>query len=240
MNKVVFLRHGLSTWNLENRFTGWTDVDLAPQGYDEAREAARQLKENGYEFDCVYTSLLKRAIRTLWLVMDDTNQLWLPVHKDWRLNERHYGALQGLNKKEVAEHYGDDQVHQWRRGFDIRPPALEPSDPRLPSHDRRYAGIDADHLPNTESLADTMHRCIECWEQRVRPSIEQGRRVLLVAHNNTLRAIIKHLEGISDEEIMKVEIPTGVPLVYEFNDQLQVLTRYYLHEAEQARAVGEF
>lgn len=236
MIKVVFIRHGQSTWNLENRFTGWTDVDLSPQGITEAKEAGRTLKQNGYTFDYAFTSVLKRAVRTLWLVEDVMDLMWLPVEKDWRLNERHYGALQGLNKAEVAEHYGPEQVHQWRRGFAIRPPAMSATDPRLPYHDHRYADLDASQLPMTESLEDTMTRAIACWETRIVPKIMTGKRILLVAHGNTLRALVKHLEHVSDEEITQLDIPTGVPLIYEFDDSLKVMARYYLSEAKQPHA----
>lgn len=230
MIKVVFLRHGLSTWNVENRFTGWSDVDLAPLGIEEARTAGRMLKQEGYEFDCAFTSVLKRAIRTLWLVQEVMDQMWVPVERDWRLNERHYGALQGLHKTEVAEHYGAQQVHEWRRGFAIRPPAMSMTDPRLPHHDPRYRAVSSAALPWSESLADTMKRAIACWEERIMPRIRQDGRVLIVAHGNTLRALIKHLEGVSDEGIMKLEIPTGIPLVYEFDNDFEVMSHYYLNE----------
>jgi len=238
MIKVVFLRHGQSTWNLENRFTGWTDVDLSPQGIVEAEHAGQLLKREGYEFDYGYTSVLKRAIRTLWLVRDAMDCLWLPVHKDWRLNERHYGSLQGLNKAEVSAHYGAEQLHAWRRGFLIRPPALSETDPRRPDHDLRYRDIPGAMLPATESLADTMKRALDCWSELIVPKILEGKRVIVTAHGNTLRALIKHLEMLSDDKIMEIEIPTGVPLVYEFDDGLNLLARYYLEESTAAQAVN--
>ncbi len=234
MIKIVFLRHGESTWNLENRFTGWTDVDLSEQGVREARAAGHLLKSAGYSFDYAHTSLLKRAIRTLWTVQDVMDLMWIQVEKDWRLNERHYGALQGLNKEEVAAHYGADQVHQWRRGFAVRPPALGITDPRLPFLDRRYANVPTIQLPWTESLQDTMQRSIACWQECILPRIRHGQRILVVAHGNTLRALMKHLERISDQEVMELNIPTGAPLVYEFDDALQVQARYYLDETLNA------
>lgn len=230
MIKVVLLRHGESTWNVENRFTGWTDVDLSSAGTLEARRAGRLLKANGYTFDIAYASLLKRSIRTLWLLAEEMDLLWLPVHKDWRLNERHYGALQGLNKTEISDHYGAEQVLQWRRGFAIRPPTMSFNDPRLPYHDPRYAHVPKSRLPSTESLADTMNRSIECWEEMIVPSLCAGKKTLVVAHHNTLRALIKKLENISDDDIVELNIPTGKPLIYEFNANLDVLARYYLEE----------
>lgn len=228
MIKVVFIRHGESTWNRENRFTGWTDVDLSARGVDEAREAGRLLRDAGHTFDLAYTSVLKRAIRTLSLVQESMDLLWLPVIKDWRLNERHYGALQGLNKAETAAHYGDDQVHQWRRSFTVRPPALAMSDPRRPHLDPRYAHVVLAKLPLTESLEDTMHRSIEVWDEVILPDITRGRRVLVAAHGNTLRALIKHLDSLSNAEVMDLNIPTGIPLVYEFDAQMNVIAHYYL------------
>ncbi len=234
MIKVVLLRHGESTWNLENRFTGWTDVDLSSVGTLEARRAGRLLKENGYTFDVAYASVLKRSIRTLWMVMDEMDLHWLPVYKDWRLNERHYGALQGLNKTEIIEHYGAEQVHLWRRGFAVRPPAMSFSDPRLPYHDPRYKHVLPNCLPNTESLEDTMNRCLQSWNEIIVPSIRTGKKTLVVAHHNTLRALMKHLENISDGDIVELNIPTGKPLVYEFDDSLRVLARYYLDDMNSA------
>jgi len=238
MIKVVFLRHGQSTWNLENRFTGWTDVDLSPRGILEAQHAGQLLRSDGYVFDCGFTSVLKRAIRTLWLVQESMDCLWLPVYKDWRLNERHYGALQGLNKAEVSTHYGADQLHAWRRGFRVQPPALSMTDPRRPDHDQRYRDLPGMLLPATESLADTMKRALACWSELIVPKILEGKRVIVAAHGNTLRALIKHLESLSDERIMEVEIPTGVPLVYEFDDGLNLLARYYLEDPATAKAVN--
>jgi len=226
--KVVFIRHGESTWNRENRFTGWTDVDLSPRGIEEAREAGRLLGQAGYIFDVAFTSVLKRAIRTLWIVQESLDLHWIPDIKDWRLNERHYGALQGLNKAETAARYGDEQVHQWRRGFSVRPPALNPSDPRIPHLDRRYSGLASSMLPLTESLEDTMVRTMACWNESILPQIMAGQRVLVVAHGNTLRALVKHLDRLSDDEVMELNIPTGVPLVYEFDDKTNVMAHYYL------------
>lgn len=230
MIKVVLLRHGESTWNVENRFTGWTDVELSAAGALEAKRAGRLLKANGYTFDIAYASLLKRSIRTLWLLAEEMDLLWLPVHKDWRLNERHYGALQGLNKTEISDHYGAEQVQQWRRGFAIRPPTMSFNDPRLPYLDPRYAHVPKSRLPSTESLADTMNRAIECWEEMIVPSLCAGKKTLVVAHHNTLRALIKKLENISDDDIVELNIPTGKPLIYEFNANLDVLARYYLED----------
>jgi 2,3-bisphosphoglycerate-dependent phosphoglycerate mutase len=235
MIKVVFLRHGLSTWNLENRFTGWTDVDLSVQGIEEAQHAGQLLKHEGYAFDYAFASVLKRAIRTLWLVQEAMDNLWLPVKKDWRLNERHYGALQGLNKAEVAAHYGAAQVQAWRRGFAVRPPSLGNTDPRLPHNDPRYRDLPRAYLPDTESLADTMKRALACWDEAILPKILEGKRVIVSAHGNTLRALVKHLELVSDEAIMALEIPTGIPLVYEFDSGMNVQARYYL-EAPKAPA----
>ncbi|MEJ2344874.1 MAG: 2,3-diphosphoglycerate-dependent phosphoglycerate mutase [Gammaproteobacteria bacterium] len=239
MIKVVFLRHGQSTWNRENRFTGWTDVDLSPLGVEEANEAGRILKQEGYQFDYAVTSVLKRSIRTLWIVQDVMDLMWLPVTKDWRLNERHYGALQGLNKAETAEHYGKDQVHQWRRGFAVRPPAMSATDARIPHHDRRYSHVDPSLLPYTESLQDTMKRALPCWDELIVPLMQQGKRLLVVAHGNSLRAVVKQLDQISDDDIMQLNIPTGIPLVYEFDDDLQVLTHYYLADADKVRAAQQ-
>jgi 2,3-bisphosphoglycerate-dependent phosphoglycerate mutase len=239
MIKVVFLRHGESTWNLENRFTGWTDVDLSARGFEEAREAGRVLKNEGYQFDYAFTSVLKRAIRTLWIVEDIMDLMWLPVEKHWRLNERHYGALQGLNKAETAQHYGVEQVHQWRRGFAVRPPAMSSTDSRLPHNDVRYSHVDPALLPYCESLEDTMMRTIPHWDNAMLPRIREGQRVLVVAHGNSLRALVKKLDRLSDDEIMDLNIPTGIPLVYEFDDNLQVMTHYYLASPEKVRAAEE-
>lgn len=228
MTKLVLVRHGQSAWNLENRFTGWTDVDITEAGREEARRGARALVENGFDFDLCYTSVLKRAIRTLWIIMDEMDRMWLPVARHWRLNERHYGALQGLNKAETAQKHSDEQVFIWRRSFDVPPPALTPDDPRFPANDRRYAEIPRDELPLTESLKDTIARVLPYWEGEIAPKIREGKRVLITAHGNSLRALVKHLDSISDQEIPKVEIPTGVPLVYELDNDLKPLDRYYL------------
>lgn len=220
----MLLRHGESTWNTENRFTGWTDVDLSPRGVVEAHEAAALLGQHGLSFDVAFSSVLKRAIRTLWIVQDDLDLMWVPVHLSWRLNERHYGALQGLDKAETAVRFGEDQVHRWRRGYRDRPPLLEPGDPRLPDGDPRYRPLAPGCLPRGESLADTVARVLPCWEDSIAPLLAAGERVLVAAHGNSLRALSKYLEGIGDEEITGLEIPTGVPIVYEF-DQLMRPTR---------------
>ncbi len=228
MIKLVLVRHGQSAWNLENRFTGWTDVDITEAGREEALRGARALVENGFDFDLCYTSVLKRAIRTLWVIMDEMDRMWLPVIRNWRLNERHYGALQGLNKAETAQKHGDEQVFIWRRSFDVPPPALTPDDPRFPANDRRYAEIPRNELPLTESLKDTIARVLPYWEGEIAPKIREGKRVLITAHGNSLRALVKHLDSISDEDIPKVEIPTGVPLVYELDENLKPVEHYYL------------
>ncbi len=239
MMKLVLLRHGESTWNLENRFTGWTDVDLTPKGIEEAREAARLLNEGGYTFDVAHTSLLKRAIRTLWLTLDGMDLMWIPVLRNWRLNERHYGALQGLNKAETAAQYGDEQVLVWRRSFSTPPPPLTPDDPRHPGKDRRYAGLSQQDLPLAESLKDTIDRFLPYWHDTIVPDLRAGRRVLIVAHGNSLRALVKHLDGIAEKEIVGLNIPTGIPLVYELNDDLTPIRSYYLGDPEAARKAAE-
>jgi 2,3-bisphosphoglycerate-dependent phosphoglycerate mutase len=239
MYKLVLLRHGESTWNLANRFTGWTDVDLSPKGVEEAHEAARLLREGGYTFDVAYTSLLKRAIRTLWIVMDDMDLMWLPVHRSWRLNERHYGALQGLDKAETAAKYGAEQVKIWRRSYDTRPPALTPDDERHPGRDRRYAGLRPEELPLAESLQDTVARFLPYWHEAIVPAIRAGKRVLIAAHGNSLRALIKHLDGVSEEEIVELNVPTGIPLVYELDAGLRPLRSEYLGDPEAARKAAE-
>jgi 2,3-bisphosphoglycerate-dependent phosphoglycerate mutase len=231
MNKVVFIRHGQSLWNQENRFTGWTDVDLSKAGVDEARAAGRLLRDEGFVFDLAFTSYLKRAIRTLWLVMEELDQMWIPVETDWRLNERHYGALQGLNKKEMVQLHGPDQVHQWRRGYSVRPPALDPDDPRHPARDPRYRALA--QPPGTESLADTLARVLPCWQERIAPRVKAGQRTLVVAHGNSLRALIKYLDNISEQEIMERNIPTGVPLVYEFDERGRAVRSRYLGDPEK-------
>ncbi|MFV8833908.1 2,3-diphosphoglycerate-dependent phosphoglycerate mutase [Aquisalimonas sp. APHAB1-3] len=230
MKRLVMLRHGQSVWNLENRFTGWYDVDLSDQGRDEARAAGELLRAHGYRFDIAYTSVLKRAIRTLWIALDELDAMWIPVIKDWRLNERHYGALTGLNKAETAEKYGDEQVHVWRRSYATPPPALSDDDERHPRFDPRYAGLPADRLPATESLETTLQRVLPYWESDIAPTLRNSGTVLIAAHGNSLRALIKHLQGISDEEITGVEVPTGQPLVFELDDQLQVQDEYYLRD----------
>ncbi len=242
MPKLVLLRHGESTWNKENRFTGWTDVDLSQRGVAEAREAGRVLAGDGYTFDLAYTSVLKRAIRTLWIVLDEMDLMWIPVRRSWRLNERHYGALQGLNKAETAERHGEAQVKIWRRSYDTPPPALDPSDERHPRRDPRYRDVPPDQLPLAESLKDTVARFMPYWEQTIAPDVRAGRRVLIAAHGNSLRALVKHLDSISDEEIVGLNIPTGIPLVYELDDDLVPIKHFYLGDpaavaaAEQAVA----
>jgi 2,3-bisphosphoglycerate-dependent phosphoglycerate mutase len=230
MPKLVLLRHGESVWNRENRFTGWTDVDLSAKGVEEARAAGRALKAGGYRFDLAYTSVLKRAIRTLWIALEELDQMWLPEEKSWRLNERHYGNLQGLNKAEMAAKFGEDKVLLWRRSYDIPPPPLPPDDPRSESRDPRYAGI---KVPAAECLKDTVERVVPYWDAAIAPAVRAGRKVLVVAHGNSLRALVKHLEGISDEAIVKENIPTGVPLVYELDDRLKPVRRQYLGDADE-------
>jgi len=236
MPTLVLLRHGESDWNRENRFTGWTDVDLSPAGIAEAHEAARLLAADGFTFDVAYTSVLKRAIRTLWIVLDDLDLMWLPVHGSWRLNERHYGALQGLNKAETAREFGDEQVRIWRRSYDIPPPALGPTDPRFPGLDRRYADLDDAELPRTESLKDTVARFLPYWHGEISPAVRQGRRVLIAAHGNSLRALVKYLDGVSDRDIVGLNIPTGVPLVYDLDEELRPVGHRYLGDPERIQA----
>ena len=233
MKKLVLLRHGQSVWNQENRFTGWTDVDLTEQGIAEAREAGRVLKEEGYSFDIAHTSVLKRAIRTLWLGLDEMDLMWIPVRRDWRLNERHYGALQGLNKAETAEKHGMDQVKIWRRSYAIRPPDLERDDDRFPGHDRRYAGLSESELPLSECLKDTVDRFLPYWNDTIAPDVAAGKQVLIAAHGNSLRALVKYLDNVSEEEIVDLNIPTGIPLVYELEDDLKPLKNYYLGDPEK-------
>jgi 2,3-bisphosphoglycerate-dependent phosphoglycerate mutase len=230
MHKLVLIRHGESQWNLENRFTGWTDVPLTETGVAQARRAGELLREAGFEFDLAYTSVLKRAIWTLWHCLDTLDRTWLPVRHDWRLNERHYGALQGLNKAEMARQYGDEQVLLWRRSYDTPPPALEPGDPRSERADPRYAGLRPDQVPLTECLKDTVARVLPCWDEQLAPAIRNGRRVLVAAHGNSLRALVKYLDGMSDADIVGLNIPNGVPLVYELDAQLRPLGRRYLGE----------
>ncbi len=233
MHKLVLLRHGESDWNRENRFTGWTDVDLSPRGVEEARSAGRLLRAEGLRFDLAFTSVLRRAIRTLWLVLEEMDLQWIPVQKSWRLNERHYGALQGLNKAETAARFGDQQVLAWRRSYDVPPPALEPSDPRHAAGDPRYAGLSGAQLPLTECLKDTVARVLPFWIEAIAPSVLSGSRVLVAAHGNSLRALVKHLDGIADADIVGLNIPTGVPLVYELDEALRPLRHYYLGDADE-------
>lgn len=239
MYKIVLVRHGQSTWNLENRFTGWTDVDLSEQGVAEARAGGRLLREGGFEFDLVFTSVLKRAIRTEFLILDELDQLWLPVVRDWRLNERHYGALQGLDKAEMAQRHGPEQVKVWRRSYSTPPPPLDPGDPRDAMLDRRYSGLDRREVPLTEALLQTVERVVPYWTGTIVPEIKAGRRVLIVAHGNSLRALVKHLDGISDEAIVELNIPTGIPLVYELDGALKPLKSYYLGDPDAARKAAE-
>jgi 2,3-bisphosphoglycerate-dependent phosphoglycerate mutase len=230
MPKLVLLRHGESDWNRENRFTGWTDVDLSTQGVAEARAGGKLLKSEGYAFDQAFTSVLKRAIRTLWIALDELDRLWLPVEKSWRLNERHYGALQGLNKAETAAKFGEEQVLVWRRSYDIPPPALASEDQRYEGRDPRYAGV---KVPLTECLKDTVARVVPYWEGSIAPAVRAGKRVLVAAHGNSLRALVKYLDGISDQKIVELNIPTAAPLVYELDDNLKPLKHYYLGDAEE-------
>jgi 2,3-bisphosphoglycerate-dependent phosphoglycerate mutase len=234
MSRLVLLRHGESTWNKENRFTGWTDVDLSDKGLEEAKSAGELLKAEGYTFDIAYTSVLKRAIRTCWIALDMMDLLWIPVERNWRLNERHYGALQGLNKAETAAQHGDAQIKIWRRSYDIPPPPLTISDPRHPSHDPRYAGLRPDELPTTESLKETVARFLPAWHEIIAPAIRNGRRVLITAHGNSLRALVKYLDQISDADIVELNIPTGIPLVYELATDLSPIRHYYLGDPEAA------
>lgn len=233
MYKVVLLRHGESTWNKENRFTGWTDVDLSEKGLHEAKQAGRTLKAEGFKFDLAYTSVLKRAVRTLWFVMDEMDLMWIPVIRNWRLNERHYGALQGLNKAETAKKYGDDQVKIWRRSYDIPPPALEKEDERYPGFDLRYKDLTDTELPLTECLKDTVARFVPYWENTIAPSVKAGKKVLITAHGNSLRALVKYLDNIPENEIVELNIPTGIPLVYELDENLKTIKSYYLGDQEE-------
>jgi 2,3-bisphosphoglycerate-dependent phosphoglycerate mutase len=228
MKTLVLLRHGESTWNMENRFTGWTDVDLSPKGVEEARVAGKQMLSEGYTFDMAFTSVLKRAIRTLWLALDEMDLMWIPVQKSWRLNERHYGALQGLNKLETVERHGEKQVKIWRRSYDIRPPALSEDDPRSPRNDPRYRDLKLEEIPLTECLKDTVDRVLPYWTQLIAPEVGAGRRVLIASHGNSLRALVKYLDKISDEAIVELNIPTGIPLVYELSDDLTPVRHFYL------------
>jgi 2,3-bisphosphoglycerate-dependent phosphoglycerate mutase len=239
MMKVVLLRHGESDWNKQNRFTGWTDVDLSEKGIAEAKEGACVLKEQGYTFDIAYTSVLKRAIRTLWIVMDEMDLMWIPVYRSWRLNERHYGALQGLNKAETAEKFGEAQVKVWRRSYDIRPPELEKTDPRYPGFDPRYKNLSQQELPLTECLKDTVARFLPYWHEVIAPTVKTGQRVIIAAHGNSLRALVKYLDNIPDQDIVELNIPTGMPLVYELSEDLKPLKSYYLGDPDQVRKAME-
>ncbi len=228
MKKIVLLRHGESTWNKENRFTGWTDVDLTPKGLQEAQNAGRLLREQGYVFDIAYTSVLKRAIRTLWIALDELDQMWVPIQHSWRLNERHYGALQGLNKAETAAKYGDDQVLIWRRSYDTRPPALTIDDARYAGADPRYKNLTHDEIPLTECLKDTVARFLPYWNTTIAPQVKAGKSIIIVAHGNSLRALVKYLDDMSEEEILTCNIPTGIPLIYELDDDMKPIQNYYL------------
>lgn len=233
MKKLVLLRHGESQWNRENRFTGWVDIDLSEKGREEAKTAGQLLRDEGFVFDVAYTSVLKRAIRTLWSVLDVMDLMWIPVTKNWRLNERHYGALQGLNKAETAQRHGDEQVLIWRRSYDTPPPALDINDERYPGHDPRYASLDEHEIPATECLKDTVGRFLPYWHETIAPVIREGKRVIITAHGNSLRALVKYLDNISDEDIVGLNIPTGIPLVYELDDDLKPLKSYYLGDQEE-------
>jgi 2,3-bisphosphoglycerate-dependent phosphoglycerate mutase len=234
MYKLVLIRHGESTWNLENRFTGWTDVDLTPTGVEQAKKAGRLLKAEGFQFDVAYTSVLKRAIRTLYLALDEMDATWLPVVKSWRLNERHYGGLQGLNKADMAKQYGDEQVLIWRRSYDTPPPVLEANDPRSERSDPRYARLDPAQVPLTECLKDTVDRVMPFWNESMAPAIKAGKRIVVAAHGNSIRALVKYLDNIGDDDIVGVNIPNGIPLVYELDDNLKPIRHYYLGDAEAA------
>ncbi len=238
MYKIVLLRHGESVWNRENRFTGWTDVDLSELGRQEARRAGQLLREGGFAFDTAYTSVLKRAVRTLWMALDELDLMWIPVLNSWRLNERHYGALQGLNKAETAAKFGEQQVLVWRRSYDVPPPALAADDPRHPRNDPRYAGLSASELPVTECLKDTVARFLPYWNDAIAPAIRRGERIIIAAHGNSLRALVKYLDRVSDEDIVGVNIPTGIPLIYELDSALKPLRHYYLGDPAAAEAAA--
>nr|WP_321502618.1 2,3-diphosphoglycerate-dependent phosphoglycerate mutase [uncultured Dethiosulfovibrio sp.] len=232
MYRVVLLRHGESIWNKENRFTGWTDVPLSDEGVKEAHRAGNLLSGEGYAFDVAYTSTLKRAIKTLWIVLEEMDLMWLPVYRSWRLNERHYGALQGYNKAEMAAERGEEQVNLWRRSYDVPPPELDEDDPRYPGLDPRYSSLDKDDVPKSECLKDTVDRFLPYWNETIVPAIKSGQKVIVVAHGNSLRALIKYLDGISDEEIVGLNIPTGIPLVYELDEDMKPISHYYLGDAQ--------
>jgi len=239
MYKIVLLRHGESTWNRENRFTGWTDVDLSEKGMEEARNSGKLMKEAGFEFDLAYVSVLKRALKTLWLALEEMDQLWIPWIKSWRLNERHYGALQGLNKAETAALHGDEKVKIWRRSYDVPPPPLERTDPRFPGNQRAYKDLDAEDVPTTECLKDTVVRFLPFWHDTIAPAIRSGKKILIAAHGNSLRALVKYLDNMSDEDIISLNIPTGVPLVYELDNDLKPVKHYYLGDPEEIRKAME-
>jgi 2,3-bisphosphoglycerate-dependent phosphoglycerate mutase len=239
MYRLVLLRHGESVWNKENRFTGWTDVDLSDKGREEAREAGRLMGAETMEFDLAFTSVLKRAVRTLWIALDELDMMWLPVQSSWRLNERHYGALQGLNKAETAAQYGDEQVKIWRRSYDVPPPQMTPDDPGHPSHDRRYASLSRAEMPLGESLKQTVERFLPYWHETIAPAITSGQRVLIVAHGNSLRALVKYLDNLSEAAVLELNIPTGVPLVYKLNDELKPLSKFYLGDAEAVKKAAD-
>eukprot|EP01124_Arcella_intermedia_P020220 TRINITY_DN27719_c0_g1_i1.p1 TRINITY_DN27719_c0_g1~~TRINITY_DN27719_c0_g1_i1.p1 ORF type:complete len:253 (-),score=49.18 TRINITY_DN27719_c0_g1_i1:45-803(-) len=235
-HKLVLVRHGESVWNQENRFTGWTDVDLSEKGLREAKYAGQALKKEGFAFDVAYTSVLKRAIRTLWIALDELDLMWIPVKREWRLNERHYGALQGLNKSETAKQHGEAQVQIWRRAYDIAPPPLDPSDPRFPGADRRYSGLTPEQLPKTECLKDTVDRFLPLWHSEIAPTIRSGKKVIIAAHGNSLRALVKYLDNKTEAEILELNIPTGIPLVYELDADLKPIKSYYLADEETLKA----
>lgn len=239
MHKLVLLRHGESVWNKENLFTGWTDVDLSEKGMLEAKQSGMLMKDHGFEFDIAFVSVLKRALRTLWIALDEMDQLWIPWERSWRLNERHYGGLQGLNKAQTAEKHGDEQVHIWRRSYDVPPPPLEKSDERYPGNFRMYADVPEKELPVTESLKDTVARFLPYWHERIAPTIKEGKKVIIAAHGNSLRALVKYLDNISDDDIPGLNIPTGVPLVYELDDELNPIKHYYLGDEEEIQKAQE-
>ncbi|HOD17671.1 MAG TPA: 2,3-diphosphoglycerate-dependent phosphoglycerate mutase [Candidatus Cloacimonadota bacterium] len=239
MKQIVLIRHGESVWNKENLFTGWTDVDLSEKGIREAHTAGSKLKSEGYNFDECWTSVLKRAIRTLWIILDEMDLMWLPIYHDWRLNERHYGALQGLNKSETARKFGEEQVKLWRRSYDVPPPPLEKTDPRWPGHEAKYKNLTETQLPLTESLKDTYHRAVPFWNEIIVPRLKAGKSMLISAHGNSLRAIVKYLDNISDTDIPELNIPTGIPLIYQFDDELNVLKSFYLAEADEVAKAAE-
>jgi len=239
MYKVVLLRHGESVWNKENLFTGWTDVGLSEKGVQEALEAGRTLRKEGYVFDVAFTSVLKRAIKTLWLALEEMDLMWIPIYNSWRLNERHYGALQGLNKAQTAEKYGEAQVHIWRRSYDVRPPELTPDDPRFPGKDPRYANLRPEELPLTECLKDTIARTLPYWHETIAATVRSGQRVVVAAHGNSLRGLVKYLDNVSEQEIVALNIPTGIPLVYELDDNLKPLRHYYLGDPEAVKLAAQ-